>query len=756
MTGSFNESTYSVGTIGTINSRMEGTSFMSQITDIIKIAQKENPKIASMLQDYYMKEASRRKFGLVYESHLPELFEVGTHEIRKGDVVVERSPRGKFEPNGSERFLVKKVYNQDDAKVADIASMNDENMENDRLAVSVDSLIKVVSQGDVIYPGLIPDGEVIGDAENDTFHSVICAENYDALRMIGSTDLIGKVDCIYIDPPYNTGNKDWIYNNDYVDGSDEFRSSAFMNFLERRLQEAKLLLNPDDSVLILTIDEKEYLNVGMLLRQVFSGARIQMISSVINPAGVARNSEFYRTNEFIYVVQIGKSSVLPLPMGSSWSSKGESREKSGSHKATFIPLQRSGSNSLRSDRYGLFYPIYINEEGEVIKIGDSLDPLQDKSSVEKFNGINPLFPIRSSGEDGCWQQGPEGARRLLSEGFIRVGKKRGGEFYVQYLPRGEREKVKNGVFPVLGREERNGTLVLGESNEIRSFTPGSQWHSTSHNATTSGSSIALSLYGEKRFDYPKSLYAVEDVLRFFVANKPNATVIDFFGGSGTTTQAVMRLNEQDGGKRRSITVTINDIGIQRMKKFSKQGLQSGDPEWEKFGVYEYATKPRITAAITGKTAKSNYTEPVKGYYKYNDYQSEYAIGDPIPKDKAKQFADGMNQNVRFFHLKYLNYRDIYLDMEDNHLYPLLWLEQGQRGEIPQDVKDMFVADTYAIVKKISKFDDAVENLPETVRTIYVHADETTASQLQKSISQGIEVVPLWDLYIQRMKTKTIN
>ena len=161
-----------------------------------------------------------------------------------------------------------------------------------------------------------------------------------------------------------------------------------------------------------------------------------------------------------------------------------------------------------------------------------------------------------------------------------------------------------------------------------------------------------------------------------MADKPHATILDFFGGSGTTAHAVMHLNEQDGGKRKSITVTNNEIGVQRSKQLSKKGFQSGDPEWEKYGVYEYATKPRITAAITGKTAASGYTEDVKGYYKYNDFQDEYAIGDPIPKNKARQFKDGLKQNVKFFKLNYVAYDDIFLNLEDDVLYPLVWLEQG--------------------------------------------------------------------------------
>lgn len=735
----------------------KGTTEMAQIHDIIQSLESgeiSSSEASQRLKEMLSKDSSRRSFGLVYESHLPEIAEVPDHSIVEGDWVVKRSPKGEFSPNGSHRLRVCNIYdNEDGIEVADVEDHSGDDGIKIIEALPLDSIIKTVSQDEVIFPGLVSDGEVIGDKDSDVFHSVICSENYSALRMLGATDLIGKIDCIYIDPPYNTGNKDWIYNNDYVDGSDEFRSSAFMNFLERRLQEAKTLLNPEDSVLILTIDEKEYLNVGMLLRQVFTGARIQMVSSVINPAGVARKNEFYRTNEFIYVVQFGLSKVLPNTFGNSWTTSNKDVNKE--YSESFIPLQRSGSNSLRSDRPGLFYPIFIDEDCNIVKIGDSLDEDIDKEEVSNFSGIVPIFPVRSNKEDGRWQICPESARKLLEEGYLKVSKKKNG-FSVKYLARGEREKVQNGVFPIIGREKTNNTLILGNSHEKRSYIPGSQWNIPSHNATTQGTNIINKLHGEKRFDFPKSLYAVEDVIRFFVTDKPHATILDFFGGSGTTAHAVMHLNEQDGGKRKSITVTNNEIGVQRSKNISKKRYQSGDPDWEKYGVYEYATKPRITAAITGKTAASGYTEDVKGYYKYNDFQDEYAIGDPIPKDKARQFKDGLKQNVKFFKLNYLAYDDIFLNLEDDALYPLIWLEQGQQGEIPHDVDSFFISDKYAIVKKLSQFNTVMDNCGDGVSTVYVHADEDTAIQLQESVSHSVEVIPLWDLYVQRMKLKTVK
>lgn len=739
------------GRIHVINNHMKGKDYMSQLTDIIKMAEQggDSTQLVGLLKELKSKEAARKKFGLVYDHHLPEVFEVNEHNIKKGDIVVLRSARGEFEPNGHKRHVVEKVYEKDGVKVADLFSPEDnENVSE----VELDSLIKTVAQNEVVYPGLVADGEVIGDEDSDDYHSVVCAENYDALRMLGGTDMVGKIDCIYIDPPYNTGSKDWIYNNDYVDGSDEFRSSAFMNFLERRLQEAKTLLNPEDSVLILTIDEKEYLNVGMLLRQVFTGARIQMVSSVINPSGVARSSDFFRTDEYIFIVKLGCSSVSSLPLSEEWRTSNSRLH----HGPYWQQLRRrgTGDDSLRKASPGCFYPIFVREKDLYLhSIGDALPLDVSRDTVVPPEGTIAVWPMRADGKEGRYQVSPENARIIHSKGCLRIeSAKTAG---VQYLKEGERKKITSGKYKVVGYRDNDGSVeieIVGKPTLV----PGTQWRISSHNADSSGSNIISAFHGEKRFDYPKSLYAVEDVIRFFVADKPHATILDFFGGSGTTAHAVMHLNEQDGGKRKSITVTNNEIGVQRSKKLSKQGYQSGDPEWEKYGVYEYATKPRITAAITGKTASSGYTEDVKGYYKYNDFQDEYAIGDPIPKDKARQFKDGLKQNVKFFKLNYLSYRDIFLDMADDSLYPLLWLEQGQTGDIPQGVDKYFISDTYAVVRKLSKFDRALKECGDNVKTVYVHTDKDTAAQLQKNCGQNVDVVPVWDLYIKKMKSKTIK
>lgn len=171
--------------------------------------------------------------------------------------------------------------------------------------IPVDDLVCVAQFGEPIYPYLKPIDSVCNAPDSDLWHTLIEADNYHALQLLEYL-YAGKVDCIYIDPPYNTGAKDWKYNNDYVDGADAYRHSKWLSFMEKRLKIAKRLLNPDASVLIVTIDEKEYLHLGCLLEELFADARIQMVSSVISSQGSTRDGLFSRADEYLFFVFLGE------------------------------------------------------------------------------------------------------------------------------------------------------------------------------------------------------------------------------------------------------------------------------------------------------------------------------------------------------------------------------------------------------------------------------------------------------------------
>ena len=195
------------------------------------------------------------------------------------------------------------------------------------------------------------------------------------------------------------------------------------------------------------------------------------------------------------------------------------------------------------------------------------------------------------------------------------------------------------------------------------FIPGTQWRISSHNAEQGGTNLLKQVVPNRRFPFPKSLYAVEDALRFFVAGKPHAVVLDFFAWSGTTTHAVVRLNRQDGGSRQSISVTNNEVSPDDARALTAQGLRDGDPEWESAGIFEHVTRPRIVAAITGITPDG---EPVKGNYKFVD---------EFPMAEASQ------KNVELLEPTYPDVAAVELDLAFEAVAPLLWLRAGAQGGI---------------------------------------------------------------------------
>lgn len=203
-------------------------------------------------------------------------------------------------------------------------------------------------------------------------------QRYHALQLLEYL-YAGMVDCIYIDPPYNSGAHDWKYNNDYVDGADEYRHSKWLSFMQKRLEIAKRLLNPKDSVLIVTIDEKEYLHLGCLLEEMFPEANVQMVSSNISRKGAARMNSFTRVNEFIYFVMIGDYSLEPLD-DADYAKKGESI-----HWQSF---RRSSASNIRTSRPFQFYPIYVDiESHKVVKVGDAIPHEMDRFSVDQIEGF---------------------------------------------------------------------------------------------------------------------------------------------------------------------------------------------------------------------------------------------------------------------------------------------------------------------------------------------------------------------------------
>lgn len=688
--------------------------------------------------------AAQRQFGLVFEHNRPERLRLYGKPVMRGDTVQVLPARGEKENAHSQLLWRVTSLDSQTAQLTPYKSVSYDENDNEDRAVAIEDVVTVAEYDQPIYAGLKETGRVERGGDKP-YQVVINGENYHALETLAFA-YAGKVDCIYIDPPYNTGARDWKYNNDYVDGSDAYRHSKWLAFMERRLKLAKQLLNPNESVLIVTIDEKEHARLELLLESVFSNATgIQTVSITINKNGVARGNQFKRADEYAVFCFFGTAAPCQVDRKLYSVEFGELEEKvaddesssRSQRKVRWEWLLRGGPNAARTARPNLFYPIYIDEEAATIKeLGASLPLEQDWTKTPTKSGLRAVWPIRTDGREATWRISQNALQAKLDRGCAKVGEynKKSDRYSLLYLGDSQEERLKNGEIKLIGRAE-DGSLLLEEQGE-RSAIPTTVWSGTQFSAGEYGSRYIKKFIGDRRFTFPKSLYATEFSIASVIANKPNALVIDFFSGSGTTAHAVMRLNHQDGGHRRSISITNNEVSEDEAKKLTKRGLRQGDPDWEALGICQYITKPRVTAAITGKTPEG---DPIKGDYKFTD---EFPM------------ADGFEENAVFFDLTYEDPDAVELGVAFEEIAPLLWLRAGARGRVIEHEEPGYaISDAYAVLfdfAAVGDFVKALKGRPE-VASVFVITDDTARFAGVKAQLPGLDVVRLYENYLQSFK-----
>jgi len=526
---------------------------VSRLTDLIARAKAKDPALGEELDREFKALASRRAFGLNFERHRPESVELPGRPVRKGDKVRILPPRGSTAKGNQRLWKVLRIEASKDQRLAHVSLVD--TTEPETADVAVEELVVVAEFRDYIYPGLVSTGKVKHGGDKP-FHTVINGENFHALEMLTFTHR-GKIDVIYIDPPYNTGAKDWKYNNDYVGEDDLYRHSKWLAFIERRLKIAKELLNPKESVLICAIDENEVHRLGLLLEQAFQGQRIQMITSVINPKGASLGGDFSRVEEHLFIVYFG-ASVVPEVRDM----LDESKNSAASRSVKWSSLIRGGAQGIRTDSPGAFYPVFVDVEDEKIhSFGKALPWDMERKKVTEPEGTAAVWPPNHpSGVEGRWGIGPDKAKELLEKGALRLGRidPDRDKFPLSYLSSGIMEKVEAGETETVGRKP-DGTLIVRYPENTKVTQPKTVWKMQSHNAGEYGSKLLFALLPQRKFPFPKSLYAVEDVLAYFLKEKKSAVVLDFFAGSGTTVHAIMKLNKRFGGCRQCISVTNNEV-----------------------------------------------------------------------------------------------------------------------------------------------------------------------------------------------------
>jgi len=402
-------------------------------------------------------------------------------------------------------------------------------------------------------------------------------------------------------------------------------------------------------------------------------------------------------------------------------------------------LARTGRKGLRGHNPGSWYPIYVYEDGSGIhSIGDTVLLDEEEPQVSP-KGTVAIWPPTSNGQQYSWSVVPDTLRTLIAKGAVRTGKinlkKKSVPIY--YLSFNQLAAVEDGRLEVVGTAD-DGTLELKHAGGSRSTAPRTVWNMTSHDAGSHGTTLLRTMMPDRRFPFPKSLYAVEDALRFFVKANPNAIILDFFSGSGTTAHATMRLNRQDGGCRQCISITNNEVSADEQAELRKARWRPGDAEWDRWGICDLITKPRIVAAITGKTPEGN------------DIRGDYKFADEFP------MVEGFRENAEFFTLSYETPVGVSHNRAFARIAPLLWMRAGSKGrrieEIPAQGWD--VADTYGLLTDLDQaaaFGEAVL-AKGTIQVVFIVTDDDRRFQsVSRRLPKTVEPVRLYESYLTNFR-----
>lgn len=657
---------------------------MARIDDLI--AQVADERLRDGLQREVRELRRRTRFGIVFERHIPEEVALLDVPIAPGDRVVGRSWPAQKQPR-----IVESVGADGVAQLRTTGATAKAERE------PVAELLVLKQVGDAIFPGLRQVGEVERDPARP-WHVVVNGENSHVLQLL-SAGLAGRFTCVYIDPPYNSGKRDWRYNNRYVDRNDGYRHSKWLAMMDRRLRLTRELL-ADDGVLIVAIDENEHAHLVVLLEQLFRGHEIVSVAIEHNPRGI-QGKNFSYTNDFaVFVYRNGaepRIAQVPRPPG----------------RWTWQPLRNWGGESERDTAKSCFYPVHVRD-GEIAGFGDVLpdDEHPAGANTPGPDGTTAVWPIDPSGVERKWRY----ARHTIEaqRDFLRA------------VTKGNGARARLDV-DLLKREDLVRTVWVGRSQDGDT--------GNRYDANKWGTQLVRGLVPGERFPFPKSLYSTRDALYAAVGNRPDALVLDYFGGSGTTLHATALLNAEDGGRRRCVVVTNNEVGADAERALKRRRIHQGDERWERRGIFHAVTVPRVTAALSGRAGG----RALAGI----DFD-----GRPL--------SEGFSDNAAFLQLEYLERDEIELGLALDRLQPLLWLAAEGAGPLrPADDAPATIdaAAGWAIVRRPSGTRSVARAIGDGARIgdVWVLTDsEDVFASVAAALPRDVRVVQLYDQLLREL------
>lgn len=565
------------------------------------------------------------------------------------------------------------------------------------------------------------DREIVGD-ETAPYNFLLEGDNLHSLQLLSKTHR-HQLDVIYIDPPYNTGAKDWKYNNDYVDKVDSYRHSKWLSMMSTRMKIARQLLK-EDGVFICAIDENELGTVLLLIEDVFGdGYATDPIAIVHNPRGVQGDNFSYVNEYAIFVYRKGYKVI------------GERIVEE--EDIDWSPLRNWGSESERSDARNCFYPVYI-KDGKIVGFGDVTpnDIHPQQTEYDESTDTYAVYPIDIQGVERKWRY----ARQTVDG--------------IMHLLRAK--ETKTGYDIELGKNYAPYKTV---------------WTDKKYDANEYGTQLIGSMIPNNEFTFPKSLYTVYDCLYAVLRDRPNAVVLDYFAGSGTTGHAVMMLNKNLGGNRRFILCTNNDVGDAREKEFGKKiGLiEDHMAEWmewrNKYGIASSVTYPRIKSAILGfkhskdfknvlfqkkitpavfKNSEKTLAEIDKITKKFKDEYDEIKTeidGETIVAvgiNKKGKMVPGIPANLKYYRTEFVAKESEELS-EDllQHIVEMIQLQYGVKVDGKKFVIIMDDEEMDAFEKNYHEYDN--------VRAIFINQD-VLLSTSQEVLLDGLNTLIIPECY----------
>ena len=660
--------------------------------------------MADDLQHEYDALADRRSFGLNFERHVPEAVELPGRKIRKGDKVRVLPPRvEKRRPDHDRLWRVVGIATEAGARRANLVSID---QAEDEAQAAVDDLVVVAEFRDPIYPGLVSIGKVERGG-SAPYHAVINAENYHALQTLLFTHR-ANVDCIYIDPPYNTGNEGWLYNDKYVASDDLYKHSKWLAFMERRLILARELLKPSGAIMI-SIGDDEQPRLRLLMDQVFGdGNRVAQIAVEMSTTSGPKTTNAQQgtiVKNIEYVLIYRRSSEFDTAVR---------------HTPLYDGIDKWDAN----------YPLWLNDDGTTESLYDRLN---EEPSIREV--IERLELVHMSGKKKGRFVGASGmdlllaasdtARQFIIENLHRIGR-------TDTPPvSGRSVDVPKGRWVEHRTDDRLYRLTRSASGKIwqiytldrnfktsddyaprfgRTVIRGDLWrgfHSDMGHVTSEG--------GVGFANGKKPVRLIRQLVKW-ANNSKDAVVLDFFAGSGTTAHAIAAMNKEDGGNRRAILVTNNELSRSDRDGALSAGLRAGDEAWEARGVFVSKARPRLENAFTETSA-----------------------------------------NAEFFALTYEAPLRVASNREFEKIAPLLWLRAGSRGRRIDDIsKGWDVADVYGVISDLDQTEPFLEAIAENddVETAFIVTDEDRLFEsMVEALPDHVETVRLYEAYLRNFEVE---